>query len=1642
MTTLFNCSSNPVGLQPPVWERGPSVSVGCEGERSSILILQGAWDSPAATGVCPKSAGAGPSVRGRTNANGTSRILEDFISGWENAEEAGWGPADSSAPVAADVEDLVKEVEFLDTDGHVEKAYLASQRQQRGDYSCMARLCVYLGQEQVDWPTPVDQTPCFLANLDFLLPPPEGHEKAILKTPHGLHAVLYTRDLDEAVRYARRNDRPTGPQNRLSDALVGTPKRGSAHTKQSVRKGRFTNCVDAFLYPDATPIRRRDINEAYVLAENQCAGKLFKVASMRLPPLVKAAWLTSYVPISGNVKDGCEWPPLNLVTRACQDHADVIALIDDLAQWAPGKAYDAHGHLIHTAPADAPPAVASAPLAGALQSAVSGMASSLSVTSASSDRPSSSPGSPASTVSAWTRPLQLSPSSSSSSLSQTKILTHAPAEGQSVPKTASGAGTSSSGESAGSPSRKRSLRAGVGVGLLAALERHLRVLPPAQPSPSAPSSQSQTSSQSSTTVSPPPIRVLKTYAEVEEVWGHLEFFCADSVGAVVGTQAERALAWQCALEALPSGLELVDNVSGKCGTYVAAVLGREPTLLERVTSWLTGKQEVAGDLDTLLARVGCCSNWTVIAYGGQRASVHRLVNSRLDDAARSWWEPCPTQPKVVRDAHFVLWYYRGAEPGCRLHVGVALEATAPLAVQSLAPRLAQAGDPDIKRTRRARTLGTLEVPAFPFAAYALPARLFRTAHHEFIIMNVTRSAHRAACTGATVCETAVAGHARSPPNCVCGQHSPALFNTVFSSNFDGVSGPRPMTVDEATDLRGIHLHGGTTYEGVRTALTCVLAGAAANRRPMDQRQGQEMYATLAVRAVAAEAHTKAVAAALTGGISALVRSSEWVVPHHEHFVALRPATYAVRGKGDFPHLPQDYRFSWERDPVAQGMEAAVCASNFFNDDDWASVPNEAPLPAISENADVSASCLSCGTPLSPERLAKSAFCRACAKRGKCERRVNGLSCGHPLAYGRCALCDSPLTQDVVRNAQMGSVGPVVPAPQAIPSIRIPPITLVKNVDGNKDALPAVPESTFRMQAQGQDIRVVRAPTKKGRALCEPAKRKVKTSAACNGPVCVGPCAPPIPITTRADRDTNLATVNGRLCPYMPDPDPATWADFEVWVDANYGIIFGGPRPFRAAFKMPRFGTWQHKQLCCQWARSFKPSSKARKKLNGVDSLFQHGGVPQKSQVLKGMPKKELLQSASKCSTRPSPLPAYKPTSEAVLTGQSGLACQRMLRYYDDAVMDALFGPDCAIAYKALAKCWSGEHFIRLGASRKNEDVAQFFEYLDNPAIVDAISSDFTLMDNSHGPHMHALFFRILKRAGFFRTRQHLDAWVALFPQTVTWPSMGTFAINKGMASGAVWTTILNTLCNGLTSAYTYHKAWSAAKGLKDWHLSLQRFLDDTRYRGIHAGDDGVVLGRDLRQHSAACVTTMGQLGYRVKIEFGTTFLGCDPIPCLRRRGCEWVRAWCMVPVPHRFLVTLGWSIDTPSHPQRHVAGVGLGWLNSLSHLPGYGPLVAAMAAANSSQVCFRDGRTALVSASAEDLKTSERLFQGWAEYSAAPTSGAEWACSASTLPALARAWRVDVQTVADFDRDMRSLPSFPVYIGTPATHRIIASSVG
>jgi hypothetical protein len=507
-----------------------------------------------------------------------------------------------------------------------------------------------------------------------------------------------------------------------------------------------------------------------------------------------------------------------------------------------------------------------------------------------------------------------------------------------------------------------------------------------------------------------------------------------------------------------------------------------------------------------------------------------------------------------------------------------------------------------------------------------------------------------------------------------------------------------------------------------------------------------------------------------------------------------------------------------------------------------------------------------------------------------------------------------------------------------------------------------------------------------------------------------------------------------------------WDDMWSWLVVNWDTLLGGERPFCAKLCLSEPRSPAGVKLMRQWANSFKPARKAFKKLQAV-SKFLRDGLTRKDLVLTGNLKQELLQAGAKCFVQGAPPPALASAAcDSNLVGASSLANQRMLRYYDTAVVDCLCGPDCTIAYKNLCRTWSGDHPIRLGGSRANEAVGSFFLEGLHGGRDSFISRDFTLFDMSHGADAHFFFFSVMRRAGYFKSHEQAEIFSHIFPQKVMWAGRGLFTLDKGMASGAVWTTLMNTLLNGLLTTYASHRAW--AKTNPHWHHTLGRFFSETKYRATYAGDDSATMGRGLLAQETQVLQVLRDLGYVVKstsvpsVE-SMDFLGCQPIPCGRVLSGVVHRAMCMVPVPHRFLTTLGWALKPPSRPDLHCAGVGIGWLPSLSHIPGYGQLLVAMARSAGNTVRFTPGATAVVDSYVPGQRECiSDLFDAWRDYSASALSSGSWVFTPESTMALARAWRVSPDDLLAFDIEMSQLPAMPCYVGTPSLCKIMSRTVG
>lgn len=117
-------------------------------------------------------------------------------------------------------------------EGQVIDGYLASQAQSEGDYTCTARVDIFLHElgepEDFGWPKPVgthpiaNAAPAAMFTTDyFVMLQHTRPQRVDVITEQGAHAVLFATSLDMAEEYASRTDRPEGP-NPEGVGLVAT----------------------------------------------------------------------------------------------------------------------------------------------------------------------------------------------------------------------------------------------------------------------------------------------------------------------------------------------------------------------------------------------------------------------------------------------------------------------------------------------------------------------------------------------------------------------------------------------------------------------------------------------------------------------------------------------------------------------------------------------------------------------------------------------------------------------------------------------------------------------------------------------------------------------------------------------------------------------------------------------------------------------------------------------------------------------------------------------------------------------------------------------------------------------------------------------------------------------------------------------------------------------------------------------------------------------------------------------------------------------------------------------------------------------------------------------------------------------------
>lgn len=651
----------------------------------------------------------------------------------------------------------------------------------------------------------------------------------------------------------------------------------------------------------------------------------------------------------------------------------------------------------------------------------------------------------------------------------------------------------------------------------------------------------------------------------------------------------------------------------------------------------------------------------------------------------------------------------------------------------------------------------------------------------------------------------------------------------------------------------------------------------------------------------------------------------------------------------------------------------------------------------------------CGQPAARS----AAHCKTCLGKGKCGRLRGGVVCGYPLAYGDCALCRVPECVAAIEGGAPSA--PVVSEPQGTAFIRLQPISFLKG------------------QGCKTEIGTEERPLTK--VVEKRVRRKPYTSI--HGPV-IGVLGPSPPMFCAKDHASKLATVHARMCPVMPaghevDQD-GPWTAFESWVKTNFDYLFTNPTTgakFEAADPITNLRTQAARRAMGWWCNRFSGDKRA-KKWDAL-RLFRRRGLLPEDLKLTSMLKSELSQAPTK---RLNDSPALVPgriDSDGYKTPNSSLACSRVLRYYTTNVVDVVCGPFCEEAARVLkTKVWTGDHVLRYGAGRTSEQVGSWFQRF-HEGMDSFIGRDFTLYDNSHGVRSHALFFYVLWRGRFFLAPEHREIFDKVFPAHITFDQF-CIILEHGLASGAVWTTLLNTILNALVSLYTTHQAFQQSFG----PTTLAAFCQYTRYRGTYAGDDSAVMGRGLVGLEPRALQVAKPLGFVIKSKcedsvFRLAFLGATPAPCAKRVSGSWVEVWTMVSLPHRHLCTLGVMQVAPPNPFQHLAGVAFAWSRAQGHVPPYGALYRAIMERGGMTVRGPLNETPFVkgplSAGAE--RAVEEAAK-WAEYctTVAAVDGCQYRATASTLVAVCLAWEVSPDIVAVAEQQLRSTP-VPGNICTP-----------
>lgn len=676
-------------------------------------------------------------------------------------------------------------------------------------------------------------------------------------------------------------------------------------------------------------------------------------------------------------------------------------------------------------------------------------------------------------------------------------------------------------------------------------------------------------------------------------------------------------------------------------------------------------------------------------------------------------------------------------------------------------------------------------------------------------------------------------------------------------------------------------------------------------------------------------------------------------------------------------------------------------------------------------------CGSCGKPVKIQALYRIGFCSVCEKKSICTKPRAGAVCGYPKAYGKCALCDSETTKAIVQSVDMGCPGPVFDQPIPIPTFTTPTITALKNINGNKDAVPYPQETTKMAIHRDGRLVTVKAPFK----MCQTKSRQKKVRRNIhNGPTAIGVVFPGVPIAADDCRATREATINGRLLACAPEPKDNVWRELWYLMERHWDRLVPGKCPRG----IENYRTQRAVAMMRGWADSFHGKAKRQKKHDGINKLLRQG-VTSEDMVLTGMLKRELSQKHSETLVKQNAFPPLDPRdNDEHVTANSSVLCPRMLRYFGTQVVDALFGPDTCIAYKHLCKVWSGNHPIFLGAGRRNHEVGAFYDMHPQNSDRNYFTGDYSLMDLSSGAEAHAFYFNFVHKMGLYQDPAHKDTFSKIFPQKLTWQGVGKFELSKGMASGAVWTTLMNTVLNAVFSTFGTFRAWLQAQGfignriyyaLHDTAL-FDQFLKLTDYHGAFAGDDSVIaicgdhgyLDASIRQYTRS-------LGYILKFKntrnsANADFLGCNPIRVVNISTNSVVHT--MAPQPHRFFNTFGWARVRPKHPREHAAGVAYGWNTALAHVPVYGQLTRVQMSDVDLAVCKKEW---------DEFSES---WRGYCSNLGRPTGALR--ANEDTYTDLARAWHVGVHVVQRLEQELATIASLPVYVGTPAAHAIMRGS--